>query len=60
MFQATHLEETKKILTEKPITFYMGIDPTADNLHIGSRIMVFRCKNSENRGIYVPLHPYIV
>ncbi len=35
VFQATHLEETKKILSEKPITFYFGIDPTADNLHIG-------------------------
>lgn len=35
VFQTTHLEETKKLLTEKPITFYIGIDPTADALHIG-------------------------
>lgn len=35
IFQATHLEETKKILKEGPITFYLGIDPTADDLHIG-------------------------
>ena len=35
VFQTTHLEETKKILKEKPITFYLGIDPTADALHIG-------------------------
>lgn len=35
VFQATHLEETKKILKEKPTTFYIGIDPTADALHIG-------------------------
>ena len=35
IFQATHLDETKKILKEKPITFYIGIDPTADDLHIG-------------------------
>ncbi|MBO5954659.1 MAG: tyrosine--tRNA ligase [Clostridia bacterium] len=35
VFQATHLEETKKLLSEKPITFYIGIDPTADDLHIG-------------------------
>lgn len=35
IFQTTHLEETKKILKEKPITFYIGIDPTADDLHIG-------------------------
>lgn len=35
VFQATHLEETKKILAEKPVTFYIGIDPTANDLHIG-------------------------
>lgn len=35
VFQTTHLEETKKILKEGPVTFYLGIDPTADDLHIG-------------------------
>ena len=35
VFQTTHLEEMKKILKEKSITFYIGIDPTADDLHIG-------------------------
>ena len=35
VFQTTHIEETKRILKEKPITFYIGIDPTADDLHIG-------------------------
>ncbi len=35
VFQTTHLEETKKLLKEKPITFHIGIDPTADDLHIG-------------------------
>jgi len=35
VFQTTHLEETKKVLKEGPITFYIGIDPTADDLHIG-------------------------
>ncbi len=35
VFQTTHLEETKKLLADKPITFYIGIDPTADDLHIG-------------------------
>lgn len=35
VFQTTHVEETKKILKERPITFYLGIDPTADDLHIG-------------------------
>lgn len=35
VFQTTHLEEMKKSLQEGPITFYIGIDPTADDLHIG-------------------------
>lgn len=35
VFQTTHEEELKKVLSNGPITFYLGIDPTADNLHIG-------------------------
>ena len=35
VFQTTHLEKTKKLLKQGPITFYIGIDPTADDLHIG-------------------------
>ncbi len=35
VFQTTHLEETKNALKSGPITFYIGIDPTADDLHIG-------------------------
>ena len=35
VFQATHIEEIRKITKEGPITFYIGIDPTADDLHIG-------------------------
>lgn len=35
VFQTTNLEVLKKILKQGPITFYIGIDPTADCLHIG-------------------------
>lgn len=35
VFQTTHEEELKKALSKGPVTFYLGIDPTADNLHIG-------------------------
>lgn len=35
VFQATNMECLKKILKQGPITFYIGIDPTADCLHIG-------------------------
>lgn len=31
----THEKEIIELLNGKPITFYLGIDPTADSLHIG-------------------------
>lgn len=36
VYQATDEEKIKNLLNgDKPITFYLGIDPTADSLHIG-------------------------
>lgn len=35
LYQTTSKEELKKILNGKPTTFYLGIDPTANALHIG-------------------------
>ena len=35
IYQATNLAEIEKMLTEDTITAYVGIDPTADSLHIG-------------------------
>jgi len=35
VYQLTHEEEIKKLLNGEPINFYLGIDPTADSLHIG-------------------------
>ena len=35
IYQLTHEEEIKNLLNGEPITFYLGIDPTADSLHIG-------------------------
>ncbi len=35
IYQATNLEEIEKMLTQDTITAYVGIDPTADSLHIG-------------------------
>ena len=31
----THEDEIKKLIKGEPFTFYLGIDPTADSLHIG-------------------------
>lgn len=33
--QLTHEKEIIELINGKPITFYLGIDPTADSLHIG-------------------------
>ncbi|MDD3341898.1 MAG: tyrosine--tRNA ligase [Bacilli bacterium] len=35
IYQVTHEKEIEKLLNGSPITFYLGIDPTADSLHIG-------------------------
>lgn len=35
IYQTTNEEKLKEILNGEPITFYLGIDPTADAIHIG-------------------------
>lgn len=35
VYQTTHEEEIASLLNGDPVTFYLGIDPTADSLHIG-------------------------
>ncbi len=35
IYQMTHEKEIKELINGEPITFYLGIDPTADSLHIG-------------------------
>lgn len=35
VYQTTHENEIRRVLSEGPVTFYLGIDPTADSLHIG-------------------------
>ena len=53
----THPEQIKKLLNgDKKITFYLGIDPTADSLHIGHffALRMFRhLQNAGHRGILV-------
>ncbi len=57
VYQTTHEEDIKKILdSDKPVTFYLGIDPTADSLHIGHffALMMFRhLQRRGHRGILV-------
>lgn len=35
IYQTTDEERLKNLLNGKPITFYLGIDPTADSIHLG-------------------------
>ena len=57
VYQVTNEEEVKKnIDSGKPITFYLGIDPTADSLHIGHffALMLFRLLQQQgHHGILV-------
>lgn len=56
IYQATHEDEIKELLNSTPITFYLGIDPTADSLHIGHffALMMFRyLQEAGHKGILV-------
>ncbi|MCR3922218.1 MAG: tyrosine--tRNA ligase [Firmicutes bacterium] len=57
VYQCTNQEAVKKRLaSENPITFYLGIDPTADSLHIGHffALMMFRhLQEAGHKGILV-------
>ncbi len=55
VYQLTHEDEIRGLLnSDEPFTFYLGIDPTADSLHIGHffALMVFRyLQDAGNKGI---------
>lgn len=57
VYQATNEAEIETALNgDKPVTFYLGIDPTADSLHIGHffALMMFRhLQRKGHRGILV-------
>lgn len=51
VYQSTDEENLSKILnSEKKITFYLGIDPTADSLHIGHFVALMMFKYLQERG----------
>lgn len=54
-YQSTGEEELKSLLTTKPISIYLGIDPTADSLHIGHCFPLFMLKHLQKAGhkIYI-------
>jgi tyrosyl-tRNA synthetase len=57
VYQSTHEAQIIKALNaNEPITFYLGIDPTADSLHIGHffALMMFRyLQDAGHKGILV-------
>ena len=38
--QCTNLERVRGLLSEERVTFYVGFDPTADSLHVGSLVPI--------------------
>ena len=57
VYQVTNEERIKEMLDSKePITFYLGIDPTADSLHIGHFFALTMVRRLQKMGH----HPIIV
>lgn len=48
--QFTHEEETRKLLENEKITFYIGFDPTADSLHVGHFIAMMFMAHMQRAG----------
>ncbi len=48
--QATNLDELSKRMGEGPITMYIGFDPTADSLHIGSLLPILCLRRFQQAG----------
>ncbi len=48
--QMSHQEEIKELLNGKPMTFYIGFDPTADSLHIGHFVVLKVMKHLQLAG----------
>lgn len=56
IYQATNMDRVKELINGDPMTFYLGIDPTADSLHIGHffALMMFRyLQEAGHKGILV-------
>ena len=49
--QTTNEEEVKKLInSDKPVTFYIGFDPTADSLHVGHFVAVVIMAHMQRHG----------
>lgn len=48
--QLTHPEEIKELLSKQSVPFYIGIDPTADSLHVGHFVSLMVAANLQKCG----------
>lgn len=48
--QLTHPEEIKKLFATESVPFYIGIDPTADSLHVGHFISLMVASHMQKAG----------
>lgn len=48
--QMTHPEEIERLLNEEKVVFYVGIDPTADSLHVGHFIALMMMAHMQRAG----------
>ncbi len=48
--QLTHPNEIKELLEEKSVPFYIGIDPTADSLHVGHFVSLMVASHLQKAG----------
>lgn len=48
--QFTHEDETRKLLENEKVTFYIGFDPTADSLHVGHFIAMMFMAHMQKAG----------
>ena len=48
--QLTHEDEIKELFAKGGVTFYIGIDPTADSLHVGHFLTVMAMAHMQQCG----------
>ena len=48
--QCSNVEGLSRLMSEEPVTFYIGIDPTASSAHIGHMVPFFALKHLVNAG----------
>ena len=48
--QTTHKEPLEELLQRERVTFYIGFDPTADSLHVGSLLPIMAMAHMQRAG----------